>query len=532
MSDDNQSRDIGNGFDYFENRMDALEQRIYDLWDALKPDMERLDGSISGHRSELDAIKDQYESRLELAEASLERRKAEVAALEKKFDSRNPLNFGLNNLLFWAMTFFIVVFAAFSTGIRIVNLLDTNDISANADGTVDAATAEQVLQRADAAVSSVELVLSFLEGASVLAALAIATATIYGFRQTNQVREELQKQVRDIQDREATVKAELAKINQIRPDLDELATIKEQFNDSTSDLKNTIGRVGKLLQADQEFRLGNHKIAYRFINEVLAEEDENPLALYLAGWIETQFIDGQQDNGIQHLEKLLKIEQRWPSATAAYAVALRRKAMRERDKQAPPDTDLMNTARGYFYQALGSDNDLVDFNKESYWGPLGGLLRDVGEIDAAIFAYEQALRITPGSSYPAGNLASLKLLKARDNRSLEEEALHAFQLTVTLAQAELAQKPNDYFLLMDMAMSYAILGMRDHHMYAESERNLQAVIDMRPGNEHLEVSMRGWLNLLEYMPRRPEWFDTRKYVQSCLDRITAMAEAAKKPGQK
>ena len=57
--------------------------------------------------------------------------------------------------------------------------------------------------------------------------------------------------------------------------------------------------------------------------------------------------------------------------------------------------------------ALKLDPHLTDAEGESYYGSLGGLYRRQGRYEDAIEAYLQATRVTPTSSYPLINLASL-----------------------------------------------------------------------------------------------------------------------------
>lgn len=415
----------------------------------------------------------------------------------------------------------------------------------SAVATTEVVNAAAILERAEDSVNSVDLLLSFLEGASVLVAVGLGAAAFYGIRQSNQLRADLDEDYKKLQKNQEEDRnrvdeklyelreqqAELAKLmtelREYEPKLrllDSLQEVRQEMEDTNHDLKQTIDNVSKLLQADQEFRVRNHPEAYRFIQEVLDHDPDNPLALYMAGWIETHFITGKQEQGMERLVQLLDIDPKWPSANAAYGVSLRRKAMR----QDPIDTNMLEEAQGYLRIALGRNSRLVDYNQESFWGPLGGLLRDMGKIDEAIDAYNRALRVTPGSSYPQGNLATLLLQKAQQDNSREKEALDAFQLTVTWAQGELGSRPNDYFLMMDLAQAYTVLGRVNRSNFTLAENNLMRALNLADSGDLMNVSMRGWHNLAEYAPRRVEWNDVRAAVQDAIGRIEARLEEIKR----
>lgn len=453
------------------------------------------------------------------------------------------------------MVFLGAIFAAITTYQRLAiiqNDVDNNSVSIpiqrlptdpdSAAATEEVVNAAAILERAQDSVDSVSLLLSFLEGASVLVAIGLGSAALYGIRQSNQLRTELIQEYNVLREQIAKeqaverqrVEEKLVELRAQQDDLEALASMIREFepklmmleslqelrlelSDTSYDLKQTIDNVSKLLQADQEFRVRNHREAYRFINEVLDHDPDNTLALYMAGWIETHFITGQEDSGIDRLAELLRLDPKWPSANAAYGVALRRKAMRLQ----PIDLNMMELAQGYLRIALGHNPRLVDYNQESFWGPLGGLLRDMGKIDEAIEAYNKALRVTPGSSYPQGNLATLLLLKAQQDNNRERDALDAFQQTAQMAMGELGSRPNDYFLLMDLAQSYTILGRLNRNNFAQAEHNLMRALNLADSSDLMHVSMRGWRKLAEFAPRRVEWNEVRAAVEDAIERIEA-----------
>ncbi|HEX3051206.1 MAG TPA: hypothetical protein VHP83_11165, partial [Aggregatilineaceae bacterium] len=132
---------------------------------------------------------------------------------------------------------------------------------------------------------------------------------------------------------------------------------------------------------------------------------------YIAGWLELQFILDHFAQGVAHLERVVQLRGDWPTARAAYGIALRRQATKETD---PIERqNLFVRAEGELLAALGQNPHLLDPNQESFWGPIGGIRRDKGNLVGAIEAYENALKVTPRSSYPLGNLAGLYLEAGR-----------------------------------------------------------------------------------------------------------------------
>jgi len=92
-----------------------------------------------------------------------------------------------------------------------------------------------------------------------------------------------------------------------------------------------------------------------------------------------------------------------------------------------------------------------------------------------------------------------------------------FQKTQELARAELTLVPNDYFHVMDIAMSTMVLGRRDPANFARARATLTEALNLNPTPEMLGVSRRGWANLLEYCP--DGWADLKEHLQTALDRI-------------
>lgn len=364
--------------------------------------------------------------------------------------------------------------------------------------------ANAALSEARQATSTLELLLGFLEGAAVLVGLALAATAYFGFRNLDQTNRDLQKQLADLAQHEQT--------------LQELDRTLDAQRGMRADLQ---AAVTDLVQAHHELSLSNYTEAYHAACRVLRRDPDNPQALYIVGWLELQFVPGKLDDGLAHLKQALARQRDWPAALAALGVGLRRKA-----RQATGDErrDLFNQSDGYLRQALGENHDLIDLNRESFWGPVAGNARDMGRLDDAIDAYREALRVTPASSYPLGNLAALYLQKARQDPAYEQRALDAFRDTLQIARMELASNPRDYFHTMDIAMAASMLGASQPDRFEEAGRMLDAALTMGDVSAGmLAVSLDGWRRLLDHCPVR--WPDVQEQLQQAIARIEAAMAA-------
>lgn len=464
--------------------------------------------------------------------------------------------------IFWAiaLAFFVLLTSVISiSALNIWQVLDRPKPQA------DTTDAQAILDRANDAVDSASLVLSFLEGASVIVAVALGAAAFYGYRETQQLRQELTDKLKEIDQRsvesdkrlERTIEgintALVAKFKEIdersleadrrlertsqtmnrlaediekqMPQVGEFLTKAPEILKTHNTLKTTIDDVALLLQADQEFRNRNFSEAYEFCQQVLAHDPDNLLALYIGGWIEVHYLGPKKavEGGIANLKKavdrLNMLPFNWYTVYATYGVALRRHAMDVRDTDPHEFQKLIHQAEGYLKLALGNSPRLVDFNRESFWGPMGGLQRDIGRIDEAVTSYERALEVTPGSSYPQGNLAALYLHQVKHRGFDEDKALDAFEMTHKGAETRVATTPNDFFLSMDIAMSRTVLLRRESSPEAIrlAQRQFDNALKMDISAAQREVSCRGWCFLLENCPETEPWAIVRQELQARVD---------------
>jgi len=377
------------------------------------------------------------------------------------------------------------------------------------------ADAQQALKEADETRDTLELLLSFLQGGAILAGVALGAAAYFGFRNSKETREELEKRISDQLDKvpaevDKAAKSQLGGYEkQIKDGL--AATSSTLTDEFKKEQKKFFAIVDDLFEAAQELQLKNYAQAHAAALRVLSGQDDNPQALYIAGWLELQFIPNQFEKGLEHLKKVAEFRNDWPTARAAYGIALRRQATKETDPI--EQQNLFVRAEGELLAALGQNPYLLDPNQESFWGPIGGIRRDKGNMSGAIEAYENALKVTPRSSYPLGNLAGLYLEAVTTDSSYLPRVLPAFENTLDAAVQESILNPNDYFHVMDIAMSSIMLGQGDAASFRRGQHALDSALKM--GSATSETLCRsldaGWRRLIKFCPA--EWTEVRKNLE-------------------
>ena len=133
-------------------------------------------------------------------------------------------------------------------------------------------------------------------------------------------------------------------------------------------------------------------------------------------------------------------------------------------------------------EALARDPRLTDAEGESYYGTVGGLYRRQGRLYAALDAYERARSVTPHSSYPLINLASLHKRLGND-----AEAEQAFRDVVQRAQWQLDDDPRDNWTRCDLAQAYLVLGQPD-----AAFQHFARVLDQGPSRACWKRCAAGW----------------------------------------
>lgn len=118
--------------------------------------------------------------------------------------------------------------------------------------------------------------------------------------------------------------------------------------------------------------------------------------------------------------------------------------------------DYFVEAEKAYRNALKTDSNVRDANKESIYASLGGLYQRRGLIEDAISAYRKATEITPESTYPRLNLARLAFRKGDLT-----VAGDAFRNVIGLLKSELAQSPLSYWPRTSLVTAYAALNQAE-----------------------------------------------------------------------
>ena len=121
---------------------------------------------------------------------------------------------------------------------------------------------------------------------------------------------------------------------------------------------------------------------------------------------------------------------------------------------------------------------------------MGGLYRRQKRYYAALDAYERAHAVTPASSYPITNLATI-----HTHQGNTDEAQYYFEQVVKQAALQLDDDPRDVWTRCDLAQARLVLGDP-----AEALRQLQIVIDQGPESGVLETVHDG----LKFLGEAPE----------------------------
>ncbi|NLX08309.1 MAG: hypothetical protein GXY36_01490 [Chloroflexi bacterium] len=385
---------------------------------------------------------------------------------------------------------------------------------------------------------NLDLILSYLEGAAVLVGLAAGAAALFGMRNWNETRDKLETEIEKLNSQRQDLEGYKADLKNLPDSLRRAEALMRQISDADAimqklpeDFRRIQGMqqgLNHLLFAQDQLRLNNYPEAYAAVLAALAAADgQNDYALYIAGWLELQYISKPEQDG---LERLASVKDRSPFLRAAYGVGLRRKAKDVEDQA--EQRRMYNRAEAELIYALSESPQLLDLNFESYWGPVGGIRREKKAIDEAITAYQNALEVTPRSSYPMGNLAALYLMKAKaepesgQRDDWVDRAAVTFADTLIFATAELAIMPTDYYHVMDIAQSMMMLGQRDATNFQEAHKRLDSAIHMKQATfKTLGVSLRGWRDLYDNCP--DEWPEVRENLAEAIKRVEAAIEERK-----
>lgn len=352
--------------------------------------------------------------------------------------------------------------------------------------------ATALLERANDAVNFADSVLSFLEGASVVLGVMIALGAWM-------LRNSVQDQIAAIRAENAATQkllaereAALAKLEEdVGSKLDRaLEDTQREIDEARQRADRSFRLLNNLVLAEQQVRAHNHASALNILHDAEKDEPDNYAVNYLLGYLYS--LRKEYDRAIQHLEKSLAQEGGFAPAIAALGLALRRKGdSLSGDENRAERNAFWSEAEMRLLAALKLDPHLTDAEGESYYGSLGGLYRRQGRYEDAIEAYLQATRVTPTSSYPLINLASLFWHEGK-----LDEARQYFQRVHDAARLKLDMNPLDNWARADFAQALVALGKRD-----EALRQIQFVRENHP-EPGLLATIRDGLAFMAEAPTR------------------------------
>lgn len=324
--------------------------------------------------------------------------------------------------------------------------------------------AELVLERANDAVNSAELILSFLEGASVVIAIAIASAAVVGLSSLSELRdnvaeteEELLQRVEEAEARLVARERQLANMEDLLAEaqvrIDQLIEDRlQRVYAETESARRQAAALARHALAEQLMREKNIDAALKACEEAARLDPDNHANNYLYGMLLIE--KGQYGTAIERLQHALEIESDFVPAIAALGLANRREGDQMDDRH--QRNERYNVAEARLLEAMSKDPALLTPDGESYYGTLGSLYRRQERIDDALDSYRRASEVTPRRSYPFVNLAMLYMEKGQEQ--LRDQNLLIAERN---ARRRLDDTPTDYWAFYDAALIQLIRGDED-----------------------------------------------------------------------
>ncbi|MCD4686798.1 MAG: tetratricopeptide repeat protein [Anaerolineae bacterium] len=345
-------------------------------------------------------------------------------------------------------------------------------------GSVVMERARDVMDRANDAVASVNNMLSVLEVTfGVLSVVMIFAGWVMRAMILDQIDEARAQEAR----LERRLSAREERLDQLEQRLED--RMREMVAVTQTDIAKvkTEGRdsfrvLSLQLLAEQQVREHNIDTAISTLKMALEIDPDDHASNYLLGYLHTARKEIKQ--AIVHLERALAAEPDFAPAIAALGLALRRRGDGIKDPERIAERNQQwAQAESKLLQALRQDASLTDADGESYYGTLGGLYRRQGRYDDALDSYERAHDVTPDSSYPVINLASLHKHQGHDER-----AAHFFEMVIDKALLALDDDPRDVWTRADYAQARLVLGEVETAL-----EQIEIMIKQQPGPGVLET---------------------------------------------
>ena len=294
-----------------------------------------------------------------------------------------------------------------------------------------------------------------------------------------------------------------------RKESDEIQHILKQAENERKEItERAILAQAYLPVGERRYKAQDYSGAISTYQTALQLDPRNPVIHYRLGYVFTQ--QGDIEHAQQHYETALELAEDFAPALAGLGYVFRRKG--EKMESGIERKEALNIAEKYLLRAMELSPKLIDDDGESWWGLLGGLYRRHGQIDDAIYAYKQAIIVTPQSSYGWGNLALLYMKKNDIDNMLQ-----SYISVEKLAEAESAADVHNYWAHTDLVVSRYALGKGE-----EAAEVLERAIQIAPlESPYMLDGLQGTLeDLLNILPdeKHPPINDAMKHIRDEQDK--------------
>lgn len=413
-----------------------------------------------------------------------------------------------------------------------------------AEANVILAEAQATYTRAEDAVNSAGLILSFLEGFSVLAGVIVVGAGILGISSAQELREDTEAMKLEVIKRLEQAETELLqRVEQAELELlnraQLLTQLEVQMEQTILESQERINQ--QILSATKNAERSFEALSHHVMAQKLTREHNIDAAIAACREARTLDPDNMPNNYLlgsllvrkdELLEAIVYLTEAYHAAHAdseissAPAQALLGLALR---KQGDSIDELLqrnqvyNLAESHLIEATQNDPQLLTESSESYFGVLGSLYRRQGRTKDAIAAYERAIKVTPRRSYPEINLAMLYLQQGESAKADQHR-----KRAEGKARRRLEDTPDDYWAKHDLALAILLRGepreaitMFDEALEITPDlMTLDSVMSRLVYLQEIKTTLSGVQEVLEHFHKVRQRFSTRSLTQE----LNAMQE--------
>jgi len=367
------------------------------------------------------------------------------------------------------------------------------------------ALAESADQSADAAQDATELAFNLLgifEAVSVAITIVAAAAGLFGLGQLNTAQSSLTKAREEVEQEILEIREQFeSDLDKRREEFETLSDrLMEIVEKQRRDAANSTLATALLSFGERQYRAADFVGAVNTYRRALELDANNPVTHYRLGYVYNA--QGELEDAEKHYKLSLDIDAKFAPSIVALGYVYRRMGQ---NMEGIDREQLLNLAEQQMLKGLKMSPKLVDEDGESWWGALGGLYRRRGQIAQAIFAYEQATSVTPHSSYPFSNLATLY-----GDENNVEGMLAMFKRVEKLAFAEVQADVDNYWGYFDLLTAQLANG----HIQ-QAEDILPSVLEtVPPDAAYAFDSLKDTLNrVADVLHDRPQARHIRDFIQ-------------------